>query len=199
MWRFNPGLVTAIEAARKGWLGGVYLFRATMNTQLAGNERSEWAQFKGGAMFEQGCHLIDSMVRLLGRPKKVTPFLNTHGSVADNLADNTLVVFEFEKALGIITDSTLQPNAGPHRLVEILGTNGTATLHPIEPPALQIDLAKAAGPYGAGNGKVSLPPYRRYVADFAELAGAIRDGSPLSVGLDEEMLIQETLLRACGM
>jgi predicted dehydrogenase len=197
MWRYNPGFVVALEAARQGWLGDVYLVRGTMNTLLAPNRRPEWARFKGGAMFELGCHLIDPMVRLLGRPKAVTPFLKKHGDFADTLADNTTAVFEFEKAMGMITNATLQPNAFAHRSFEILGTNGTALLKPIEPPTLHVDLARSAGPYAAGNSRVNLPPYRRYVGDFEELAAAVRGERPLGVSLDEELLVQETLMRAC--
>jgi len=199
MWRYNPGLTTALEAARQGWLGDIYLVRATMNTILDGKRRPEWAEFKGGAMFELGCHLIDPIVRLLGRPKAVTPLLKKHGDFPDNLTDNNVVVFEFKKALAIVTSATLQPNAGTHRGFELLGTNGTATLSPIEPPTLQIDLAKAAGPYVSGKQTIPMPGYRRYVGDFDELAAAVRGQRPLSVSLDEESLVQETVVRACEM
>lgn len=199
MWRYHPGFIAAIQAAKEGWLGDVYLVRATMNSHVAADRRPEWALFKGGAMFELGSHLVDAVVRLLGRPKSVTPFLKKHGNFEDSLADNTAAVLEFAKATAIITSSTLQPNAGEHRFFEILGTNGTALLKPIEPPTLQIDLAKAAGPYAAKNQTVSLPPYRRYVGDFAELAQAVRGERSLSVSLEEELLVQETLMRACQM
>jgi predicted dehydrogenase len=199
MWRFNPGFVAAMEAAKRGWLGEIYLVRATMNSHVSPENRLEWAEFKGGAMFELGSHLIDAVVRLLGRPKAVAPFLKTHGQFADTLADNTMAVLEFPKATATITTATLQPNAGAHRSFEILGTNGTALLKPIEPPALQIDLAKAAGPYSAKSQAVTLPAYRRYVACFAELAEAVRGQRPLSVSLEEELLVQETLMRACEM
>jgi hypothetical protein len=44
-----------------------------------------------------------------------------------------------------------------------------------------------------------VPPYRRYVDDLKELADAVRGLKKLSVGLDQEMLVQETLLRASGV
>ncbi len=199
MWRYNPGMTAALEAARDGWLGQVYLLRATMNTLIAADRRPEWGQFRGGQMFEQGSHLVDPMVRLMGRPMKVTSILNKHGAFEDKLMDNTVGILEWEGALGVITSATLQPGAGPYRALEILGSNGTAVLRPIEPPVLQMDLVKSAGPYHAGTQQVSLPDYRRYVGDFAELAAAIHSHKPLSVSLKEELLVQETLLRASDM
>ena len=199
MWRYNPGLMAAIQAAKNGWLGEIYLVRATMNSHIAGDRRPEWAEFKGGSMFELGSHLVDAVVRLMGRPRNVSPFLKKHGDFKDDLADNTVAVLEFAGGTGIITSSTLQPNAGDHRFFEILGSNGTALLKPIEPPSLQIDLLKPAGPYAAKSQTVSFPPYRRYVADFAELAQAVRGERALSVSLEEELLVHQTLMRVCEM
>jgi predicted dehydrogenase len=199
MWRYNPGINAVLEAARQGWLGDVYLVRATMNTLGGAEQRREWARFRGGAMFEQGCHLIDPLVRLLGKPLKFTPHLQHSAAFDDTLADNTVAVFEFARALGIITSAPLQPNAGPQRFFEVLGTNGTAKVQPLEPPALTIDLGKAAGPYRAGRQEVKLAEYRRYVDEFADLAMAIRGNKSLPIAPAQELEVQEALLRACEM
>jgi predicted dehydrogenase len=197
MWRHNPGLIAAFEAVRSGWLGDVYLVRARINNTLDARRRAEWAEFPGGVLFELGSHLIDAVVRLLGRPERVTAFLKTHGSTTDALADNNLAVLEYPRATALVTSATLQPNSGAHRAFEICGTRGTAVVRPLEPPALELDLAQAAGPYRAGPQSVPQPEYRRYAAEFVELARSVRSGDPLPVSPDEERTIQETLLRAC--
>ncbi len=200
MWRYHPGINAALDAARKGWLGDVYLVRGTMNTLIGADRRPEWALFHGGQMFEQGAHLIDPLVRLLGRSQKVTHFLRHHGAFADNLFDNTVAVFDYQRAMGIICSAVLQPGATAHRTFEILGSNGTAVVRPIEqPPTLRIDLAKAAGPYQAGAQEVSLGPFRRYSGDFVELAEAVRGARPLAITPQEDLLVQEALLRASDM
>ncbi len=106
----------------------------------------------------------------------------------DALADNTVAVFEYPRALGIITSAPLQPGAGPQRFFEILRTNGTARVQPLEPPSFTVELAKAAGPYAAGR-RSKLPAYRRYVDEFAELAAAIREGKALPVSPAEELTV----------
>lgn len=199
MWRHNPGLNAAFEAVRAGWLGDVFLVRAVINNTLEPRRRSEWAEFPGGVLFELGSHLIDAIARLLGRPERVTPFLKTHGRPADGLADNNVAVLEYPGATAVISSATLQPNAGSHRAFEILGTRGTAVIRPLEPPTLQLDLAQAAGPYRAGSQSVPQPEYRRYEAEFRELARAVRSGQPLPVSPAQERMVQETLLRACGV
>jgi predicted dehydrogenase len=199
MWRYHPGFAAIFEAARKGWLGDIYLVRAMINTAVPAERRAEWAEFKGGGMFELGCHLIDPMVRLLGRPLEVKPTLRRDAPVADDLKDNSVVVCEFARGLGLVSNSTQQPNASAHRSFEVLGANGTAVLRPIEPPVLQIDLLNPAGPYKSGAQNIPLPKYERYVGDFLELAALIRGEKSPVVSLAEELLVHDTLLKACQM
>jgi predicted dehydrogenase len=170
---------------------------ASMNTLLATERRAEWGKFHSGQMFEQGSHLMDLMVRLMGRPSKVTPYRRKQGN--DTLADNTLAVLEWPRALGVVEAATLQPNSSSYRRFEIFGTEGAALVQPLEPPALRMDLAKPAGPYKARRQQIALPGYRRYVDDLVELAGCIRGGKPLSTTPAQELTIQDTLLRACEM
>lgn len=198
-WRYHPGFLWMEEAVRRGWLGEIFQVRGSIHTQLATGRRAEWSMFAGGALFEQGSHLIDPLIRMLGRPRAVTPFLQTHGRTGDELRDNNVAVFRFDRALGVISNSTWQPNAGNHRTFEILGSNGSAVLRPIEPPTLQVDLARPAGSLRAGSQLVALPPFERYVGDFVELAAALREGKPLRVSPDQELLVHEWLLRACRM
>lgn len=199
MWRHHPGFAAILEAARNGWLGEIFLVRAAISNHLAPARRPEWAEFKGGSLFELGSHLVDVIVRLLGRPRAVTPILRRHGKFEDHLNDNNAVVLEYGNALAVLTNTALQEVKLAQRSFEVLGANGTAVLCPLEPPGLEIELVKAAGPYPRGVQAVSLPAYARYEADFAVLARAVRGEEPLLVPLEVELEVQETLLRVCEM
>lgn len=199
MWRYHPGFAKIFELVRNGWLGDVYLVRGMIGNTLAADRRPEWAEFKGGGLFELGSHLIDALIRLLGEPTSVTPFLRKDGPFNDDLKDNNLAVFQFPKALGLIMNSNLQHNSGRRRAFEVFGTNGSAILNPIEPPALEIDLAKPAGPYNAGVQTIPLPKYSRYVADIDDMAACIRGARKSPITLDEELRVQKWLLKACEM
>jgi predicted dehydrogenase len=199
MWRYNPAVVKAVQAGREGWLGSIYLVRGTIGNQLAPKRRPDWAEFPGGTMFELGGHIVDPLVRLMGRPRKVTAYLRTDGNFNDTLKDNTAALFEWEKAMGIVQSMTLQPDSGRYRTIEIFGTNGAAVVNPIEPPVLTIDLEKAAGPYASGVQKLAMPPYKRFVEDFVHLAACICGEQRMPVSAEEELSVQETLLRASGM
>lgn len=199
MWRYNPGVNRIVEAAREGWLGKVHVVRGMINTRVGEEERKQNAQYRGGILFELGCHLIDPIARMLGRPQMVAPFLQHLGPPADKLADNCLAVLQFEGALATISSSALQPGAHSHRSLEVVGTNGIAILRPIEKPVLTFDLEKAAGPYPAGKHTIPLGEYRRYEPEFADLARVIREGRSLDISHAEELLVQETILQCCQM
>jgi predicted dehydrogenase len=192
MWRYNPAINAALDAARSGALGDVYLIRGSINT-LNTPEAQAWiARFPGGQMFEMAGHLIDPMVRLMGRPAKVTPFLQVTGASSGRAPDNTVAVFEWPRALGVLLTAGMQSGSGAHRTFEILGTKGTAVVRPIEPPTLALETA-------AGRQNASMPPYKRYIDDFRDFAAAIRDGRKLRYSAEEDLAVEETLLRASGM
>lgn len=191
MWRYNPAVNKAMAIAKSGQLGEIYALRAQMNTLANAQQRADWGRFKGGDMFEQGSHLMDMFVRLMGRPSRVQGILRSHGPQKDGFEDNVAAVVDWAGATGILTAATLQPGATAHRFFEIQGTKGTATVRPLEPPVLHTDL----------NGKRTEEKfeYTRYVGDFEELAACIRSGKPLTVTPEQDQWATEALLQACGV
>ena len=199
MWRYHPGINRMLDAARKGWLGDIHLVQAAMHKTLRDDARVELARFRGGQMFELGPHVIDPLVRLLGRPNRVTPYLKKHGEFDDTLADNTIAVFEYSGALGLVTGAALAANGSRYRSFEIHGSLGVAVLRADRGSPTGRHLVEPVGPYPKGSHKVALPPYKRYVDDLAALAAAVRGDEPLHVSFDEDLIVQEALIAASGM
>ena len=54
-------------------------------------------------MYELGSHMVDAVVRLLGKPDRVTPYLYTHGGYGDSFKDNTLAVLEYPRTIATIS------------------------------------------------------------------------------------------------
>lgn len=199
LWRWHEGVSAAIDAAKKGWLGEVFMVRGTMNSDRGQEERDIEAKYNGGGLFELSGHVIDRMIEVLGRPKTVKSWLRHDTSVNDKLNDNNVAVLEFDKALGVVTQSAKMGGSGDHRSFEILGTDGSFVLNPeANPPRMRVFMKKAQGPYKAGWQDVPVAPQPRFIPDFAELAKAIKTGQPLKQSYDHELLLQETLLRASG-
>lgn len=200
-WRYHPGMQAAIEAAKNGWLGTVHRMRLSIDKPIEPAERRELARFRGGVLFSEGCHLVDRAIALFGKPKKITGFLRHESPLQDGLADNTLAIFEFERALAEVSVAAFQPNGGKYRRLEIVGSNGVTLVQPYAPLHLMVDLKQAAGPYKAGEQQVQLvnPPGPTYAPDFQEMARVIRQGEKPSYSPEHDLVTQEVLLRACGM
>lgn len=195
--RFDPALSTALEIARQGWLGNVYHVRGAISAFVPRARRAEM-NMRGGAMFEFGSRLIDPVVRLLGRPEKVTAHLKSTGG-GDRVTDNAVAVFDYQTATAVIFGSLLQPGGGDLLQLEIRGRNGTAQVRLGEESALELQLDQPGGPYQPGRHELDFPSPDLDGAVFSELAGAIRHGKPLGVAPETELLVHETLLRACGV
>ena len=199
MFRYNPGFDFVRRAVREGWLGDVYSVHASMCTGLGPEKRRRMAFHPGGIMLELGCHLTDMIVLLLGEPLKVTSFLRHDGAAPDGLADNTLAVYEHERAMAVVETSALEKDAFPARRFKVAGTKGTIILSPLEPPAAQFCLGEPVERYKAGWQTVSFPDLDRHVLDFEDLARCIRGEKGFEYPKSHDFIVQRTVLRACGM
>jgi predicted dehydrogenase len=199
MFRYNAGFDLVREAMRAGWLGEVHYLHGCINTDLGAEARRRNAFHPGGMMLELGCHLIDMLVLLMGRPTEVHPFLRHDDALDDGLADNTLAVFTFDHAIATIESAANETQPFPRRQFEVCGTDGSVVLQPLEPPAVRLCLRNPGGPYQAGWQRVPVEGVPRYNRDLEELARCIRTEQPLSYSYEHDELVQETVLRACGV
>ncbi|MCC6798364.1 MAG: Gfo/Idh/MocA family oxidoreductase [Candidatus Hydrogenedentes bacterium] len=199
MFRYNPGFDFVRRAVKEHWLGDVYAISASMCTELDDTKRQRIAQYRGGVMFELGCHLIDMIVLLLGAPTKVTPYLRHDGPQSDKLADNALAVLEYPRALVTVESAAMEPGAFATRRFKIAGTNGSIVLNPLEPPAAQLALHKPAGGYEKGSHAVNFDDLERHVLDFADFAACIRGDRAFVYTKEHDLLVQQTVLLASEM
>ncbi|MGQ9730663.1 MAG: Gfo/Idh/MocA family protein [Candidatus Zipacnadales bacterium] len=199
MFRYNPAFQFLFQAVERGWLGDIFSVRGRLNTTIPSERRPALGRFAGGIMFELGCHLLDAVVRLLGRPNGVTGFCRHDLDLPDNLADNTVAVLEYENAIAVIETAAMESDPFPQRRFEVYGTKGSVVIHPLEPPRLFASFMTPPPGHPSHWHEIEIRSYRRYVDDFEELAECIRQGKPLSYSIDHELAVQQTLLQACGM
>jgi len=203
MYRTNPGLQLCRKAIREGWMGEVFEIDMTMNRFDNDRYRSYIATFKGGAMHNFGCHLIDFVVAVLGRPDRVTPYLKCTRD--DGIEDNTLAVLEYPRANACVHTAITDADGIPHRRVIVRGTKGTFELHPTEPipystpMSMRFSFAEANPEYAAGTHDITLPPMAtRYDEQLLEFARIVRGEIENPYPYEHELLVQEVLLAATG-
>jgi predicted dehydrogenase len=79
MYRHNPAIQFCQRAVREGWLGQIFEVHAVMSRQQPLAYRQWLAQFRGGTMYIFGCHLIDLVVSMLGKPDRTEIDYHTGG------------------------------------------------------------------------------------------------------------------------
>jgi len=198
MYRYNPGFDFLRKLISEEALGEVYSIHASMCTDLSADKRQELLFHPGGLMMELGCHLIDMIVLLLGEPDKVTSFLRHDTDIDDTLADNTLAILEYDRAMVTVESGAREPNAFAGRRFKVAGTRGAFTLLPLEPPTGTLSLREAHGDFGKGITQVPFTNLPRHVADLADLAACIRGEATFGYSSSHDFAVQRTLLRACG-
>lgn len=199
MYRYNPAVQLLQQFLKEGWLGQVFEIHTVMSKVVPEANRTNLAKFKGGVMFELGCHLIDLVVGVLGKPNSVTPFSQHVSPKADSLVDNMLAVLEYDKAIASVKSSAVEVDGFARRHFVVCGTEGTFHIQPLDNPSAKIALSKPRGKYPKGYQDVSFPKYRRYVADAADMASVLNGANASSFDVAHDLTVQETVLRASGM
>ena len=205
MFRKHDGFERMANWIRSGFLGHIFQIRAHMSTWLP--EESEGGQHtdrkglsyhRGGVLYDLGGHMLDQIVWMMGRPQRVTSFLQNATSTTRDFMDNTLAVLEYSNAIVTVDIAAMetQPTA---RRFEVYGTEGSAIMEPFEPAdQLRLVLSEAKGGYDEGVTMIDLEDRRRYVDTFAAFVDTIENGTTPLRSLEHELLVQETLMRCTG-
>ena len=199
MFRYNPGVVLIRDLLRKGWLGEPFEMHCVISKRVGPAGRLGPALYSGGMMFELGCHMIDVVVGLLGKPDDVTGYLQHAGRDADDLADNTLAVFKYPRALATVKSSVLEVDGSDRRHIAICGSEGTVHIQPMRGPVAQVAMLKPRGKYRKGYQEVKLPPYTRYIDDIEDFARIITGEKENSFSSQHDHDVQWSVLKACNM
>ena len=199
MYRYNPAVVLLREFLKKGWLGEVFEVHAVMSKVVEPASRKQLAEYRGGIMFELGCHVLDLVVGVLGKPNEVTAFNQHSSSLDDKLLDSMLAVLKYPRATATVKSSAMEVEGFDRRHLVVCGTEGTFHIQPLDNPAARISLSKARGEFRKGTQDVTFPKYTRFVDDAADMACVIRGEKPTDYSHDHDLTVQETLLRACGL
>ena len=204
MLRYHSAFRQVAGWARSGFLGDVFAVRAHMSTFVEEAARRRIGDtHRGGIFFDLGGHMLDQVLRILGRPVKVTSFLRNESGVVPAFRDNTLGVFEFERALAFIDIAALETRPMARRF-EVYGSEGSAIIvEPFEPGLrIRLCLTEAKDGYREGAQTVSVDGesrQRTYELELDAFLATIEGRQPRDRPVSHELLVQETLLRATGV
>ena len=196
MFRYHDGFARIAAWMESGLLGDVFSIRAHMSTSISGGARSALAGHRGGIFYDLAGHMIDQIVFHLGRPERVTSYLQQVLEADFECPDNTLSVLEYDRAIACVDIAAMEAHPMARRF-EVYGTNGSAIMEPFEPAeTVRLCLTRPGEGYPAGVSIINLDARPRYVASLEAFVRDLRGEKKPDRSLEHELLVQETLLRA---
>jgi predicted dehydrogenase len=199
MYRYNPALLLLKQFLHEGWLGDVFEVHAVMSKVVDPEGRMAHAAYRGGMMFELGCHLIDLVHTVLGEPLSVTGFHQHVAKTNDTLLDNALAVLQYPHALATVKTSAQEVDGNARRHLVVCGVNGTFHIQPLDNPSVRLTLANSVSSYKAGQQEISFPKFTRYIADAVDMARIIRGEKESDFSYDHDLAVQRTVSKACNL
>jgi predicted dehydrogenase len=199
MFRYNPAFLFMLDAVRKGWLGDIFEIDGVMSKRQNPDIWKTQAPAYNSTMAELGCHLIDMLIAVMGKPDKVTPFRRRMLNI-DNIYDNEVAVFEYPKATCTIRSALVEVEGWERRQFVVCGTKGTIEIKPLEDPVLKLSLMEPQGQFKKGSQFVDLTPNGdRYDAQLFDFASMIREEKKPDYSYEHDLVTQEAVLKASSL
>ncbi len=192
MYRGNPALQWIWREARAGTFGDIRFVEADMNHNYQGDGYEAYIRsFKGGILYNLGCHLVDLVQPLVGDDlESAIPFVDGTDCKSFLRFGNGADV--------LIRTAACRPGGILSRRLRIDGTKCTVDLCPIErfdgqELTLKVTAGKEENTMGFG------VQTDRYAAQLVDLAAIVRGDKPNDQDYRKDLAVHEMTLKACGL
>lgn len=201
MYRFNPKIQEALAKIKSGELGEIYSVEAHMDCKHPAEVRQWLQNFPGGMMFFLGCHLIDLIYQIQGKPEEIIPLNCSTGYDEVTANDYGMVVFKYKNGVSFAKTCANETGGFMRRQLVICGTKGTIEIKPLE-------VSAEGGLYTVMNEAYSIEwhkawdtskseVYDRYDDMMRNFAEMVR-GKKNPYSYDYELGLYKLILRSCG-
>jgi len=207
MYRYNPLICRAIEAAKNGELGTVYCTEAHMSRYEKKEKRAWLADFRGGMMFYLGCHLIDLVLQIQGMPERVIPCHTATGIDGVESEDMTLAVLQYPRGVSMIRVAAVEVGGFARRQLVICGSKRTLEIKPLERLAPVLNMVSTSqvdrflDSTGRDKGEITTngDAFERYGVMTEAFAKYVRGEAENPYSPDYELELFRLILRCCGV
>ncbi len=203
MYRYNPAVLKTLDMIKKGELGKINSILAEMSVWHADSYRKWLGNFQGGDMYIFGSHLIDLIVYIMGKPKKVHASLVQSGLRDVNCHDITAAILEYDQAVARVFSSSLEWEGWARRCFSVAGELGTVNIQPIEDPCVMT--FAAAHPEKRACVQMAQPVELPEQSNDTRYDDMMRDLHAYITGIkknpftyEHDYTVQEVLDAACG-
>lgn len=206
MYRYNPFVKKLMSSIEDGELGDIISVEAQMNGIFPQtDEARQWlSSFQGGMMFFLGCHLIDLIFRICGKPDKVIPLnCSTHIN-GTNSEDFGMAAFQYKNGISFAKTNAAEIGGYLRRQLVVSGTKQTVELKPIEVIASGSNLyttkTEYSNPASASEPVIENSEiFDRYNGMMAAFASYVRGDNTNPYTYEYELELYKIILKACGI
>lgn len=211
MYRYNPAVMQAIKAINEGKLGDIISTELHMSSRYTKDMLDWLGGFKGGMMFYLGCHLVDLLYIIQGKPDKVIVLNGNSGTEGTKSEDFGFALYKYKRGTSFIKTAGCETDGGARRQIVISGTKGTIQIKPIECPlehsritnANEVRMRLTYSP-GIQSGVLRTEeyfcsPYGRYDDMLKHFAECVNGESMCLHTTEYELDVFKLFLESCGI
>jgi len=203
MYRYNPGIRAVLDKIKKGDLGEIISVEVQMNCIHDTHIRKWMEELPGGMMFFLGCHLIDLVFQIQGKPQRVIPMIKATNLEGAKSQDFCMALLEYEKGCSFVKTTNVEYGGFLRRQLVITGSKGTIEMKPIErgtEDAEHTRWVEYRSPDWSDPGTVTeVGPYGRYDNMMCSFAAMARGEMDNPYTYEYELELYKLVLECCAV
>ena len=201
MYRYNTEIQSLFEKADNGELGEIYSVETQMSGYNDADMRQWLGEFPGGMMFFLGCHLVDIIYRIQGKPDEIIPLSMSTGIDGVTAKDYGMAVFKYRNGISFAKTCASEHGGFIRRQIVVCGSKGTVEIKPTETFNEEEKIFTDSIMYcsdGRGEIKHRSEPVGRYSLMMQGFAAMVRGEKENPYSYEYESELYEILMKACG-
>lgn len=207
MYRYNPEVIQLKEDIKAGKLGEVYAVEAQMNCPHGVPKRNWLGNYPGGMLYYLGCHLIDVIYSIMGKPEEIIPLSTSSGIGGVTAEDFGMAVLKYKNGVSFAKSTAVERGGFERRQIVVCGSEGTVEIKPIERAAAKEGIHASQTTtvrktytedwHDMGDMHTT-EPYGRYDAMFRAFASYVRCEKVNPFDYEYERELHKIIIEACG-
>ncbi len=202
MYRYNPYVIDLKEQIKRGELGKIVSVEAQMSC-IHNPQMRQWLEaFPGGIMFYLGCHLVDFILQIQGKPENIIPLSRSTGHLGVTADDFGMAVFEYQNGVSFAKVNATELGGFARRQLVVTGTKKTVELKPLEcyePSGMFTGKVEyTSRDWGDAGNAERCASFNRYDKMMTTFASMVRGETENPYSYDYELELYKNVLKACG-
>ena len=203
MYRYNPVVIDVLNKIKNGDLGEIISVEAQMGCYHKPILRQWLANYKGGSTYYLGCHLIDLIMLIQGKPNKIIPMTKGTGADGVECEDFGFTILEYPKGVSFAKVCSIEMGGYFRRGLCITGTKANAFIYPFEEGTeaeMTTTLNYCDVPSFSAKSQVSVcSPFNRYESMMKSFAKYVTGEEQNPYSLSYELEVYKAILFSCGV